>query len=63
MAKIKQCEGCKLLRKQLVEALEKVDTTDWDSYSGSNQRSISSVLSDIAARLDALGKENEKQKG
>lgn len=49
------CAGCVKLRAELVEALNGVDTTDWDSMEGSRPRSLASVLRDMASRLEALG--------
>lgn len=49
------CPDCAELRAQIVEALEGVDTDDWNSYDGNKPRDLGSVLRDLASRLKALG--------
>lgn len=49
--KVKDCPSCKLLRKQLIDAMRNVDDTDWDSMEGSKPRTAGAMLKDIAERL------------
>jgi len=54
------CSGCKTLRAEIVEALQGVDISDFDSMEGSSPRGIGAILKDIASRLEALGRQHEE---